>query len=124
MQRKEFIIELRGIIYLLREHSFLRYVNDHGEYELMQRSTIDGLVLLLYKFIGVQLPVIYDLIPIDDLKVASLDTLKRFLKRIKNSYLKLSNKYVVSNKSKCSAFYQAAKRWELACNKLSRNYSG
>ncbi len=123
MHRKEFIIELRGIIYLLREHSFLRYVNDHGEYELKQRNAIDGLVILLYKFISVQPPIIYDLIPIDDLKIASIDSLKRFLKRIKNNYRKLANKYSATNKNKFAAFNQAAKRWETAFNKLSGSYS-
>ena len=124
MHRKEFIIELKEIIYLLEEHSFLRYVNDHGEYELKQKSAIDGLVLLLFKFIDIKLPVIYDLVPIDDLKIASIDSLKKFLKRIKNNYMTLANKYSTTNINKYAAFSQAAKKWENAYNKLSGNFSG
>jgi hypothetical protein len=78
--RDPFLDEVHGSIVLLRQHSFLRYQKNQKEYDLKRRAAIDGILHAVASRTGVALSAVYDAVPVENLREASVVGVRRLLK--------------------------------------------
>jgi hypothetical protein len=76
-----FLLEVKGAIVFLREHSFLRYQQNTAEYESRRRVAIDALLRAVHQKTGVSLHPVYEAIDIEALREASIVSVRSLLKR-------------------------------------------
>ena len=109
--------DIRGFIILLRQHAELRYRSNGSEYESKRRVAVDGVVQAIARATDVDLPVDYDAVPVEDLKVADLPSVRRLVKRtIANQRRNLASMPEESVSARTCR--DALRRWERALASL------
>ena len=108
-----FLEDINGYVFLLRRHSFLRYIADLREYNVKRMVVIDGIVEALGQMTNVSLPVIYDEIPVDSLRVVSVESIQRLMRQT-ISNMKRSLYSLESSSSIAKGYSQAILLWEKA----------
>jgi len=108
-----FLEEISGYIFLLRRHSSLRYIADLREYNVKRMVVIDGIVEALGQITNLSLPVIYDEIPVENLRLVSVESIQRLMRQtIRN--MKRSLYSLESSSSIAKGYSQAILLWERA----------
>lgn len=109
--------DIGGFILLLRQHAELSYRRNGNEYESKRRVAIDGVVQAISRATNVILPVDYDTVPVEDLKVADLPSVRRLVKRtIANQRKKLAS--IPEESAPAQSSRDAIRRWERALASL------
>lgn len=112
-----FLEDIQGYLFLLRRHSFLRYITDKREYTVKRMVVVDGIAQALGQATGVSLPVIYEEIPVESLLVVSVASVQRLMgQTIRN--MKRSLCSLESSSSIAKEYCQAVLRWEKALRAL------
>ena len=112
-----FLEDIHGYIFLLRRHSFLRYIADLREYNVKRMIVIDGIAQALGQLTHVSLPVIYDAIPVETLREVSVASIQGLIRQtIRN--MKRSLHSLESGSSIAKGYSQAILRWEMALQAL------
>jgi hypothetical protein len=115
-----FLEEVQGYLFLLRRHSFLRYLADLREYNVKRMVVIDGIVQALKQITSVSLPVIYDEIPVESLQVVTVMSVQGLMRQtIRN--MKRSLYSLESSSTIAKGYSQAILKWERAIKALQGN---
>ena len=112
-----FLEEIQGYLFLLRQHSFLRYLVDLREYNVKRMVVIDGIARVLGKMSNVSLPVIYEGIPVEDLREVSMASIQKFMRQTIRD-MKRSLRSLESRSSITNRYGQAIQQWERALKAL------
>jgi len=115
-----FLNDIQGFYDLLQRHSFLRYSSDLREYNVKRMVVIDGIVEVLEQATEVSLPVIYEAIPVENLREVSAASVQRLvretIRNLKRSVLSLESSSPITN-----SYQKAILRWEAASHALRVN---
>jgi hypothetical protein len=110
---RPFLDDINGYVFLLRRHSFLRYIADVREYNVKRMVVIDGIAEALRQITNVSLMVIYDEVPVESLSVVSIETIQRLMRQtIRN--MKRSLYSLDCSSSIAKGYSQAILLWERA----------
>lgn len=108
-----FLEDINGYVFLLRRHSFLRYIADPREYSVKRMVVIDGIAEALRQITNVSLTVIHDEIPVESLRMVSVESIQRLMRQsIRNMKRSLSS--LDSASSIARRYSQAILQWAKA----------
>jgi hypothetical protein len=109
--------DIQGYLELLHRHGFLRYHSDSREYTVKRMVVIDGIVRALEQATNVSLPVLYDEIPVENLREVSRASVERLIREtIRN--LKRSLQRQEAGLAGSNGHQKAIQRWEAALHAL------
>jgi len=117
MTRNELAAETAGIVRLLREHAFLRYLpSGSQEYDEKLRAADGHFSGMVYRATGLGAPNPYPHSGLDTLASADADSVVRVVKRIASRLAAAAKK---SSGAEASALAQAAVVWSKAADAIA-----
>jgi hypothetical protein len=112
--------KVNGYVFLLRRHSELRYQSDLREYNVKRMVVTDGIVEALGELTKVSLPVIYEDIPVEDLREVSIASIHRLMRQTVRN-MKLSLRSYNSSSLNANGYSHSIQRWENALRVFSES---